>query len=104
MGFDGVDKRMDVLAAAIRFGAKVTELKELELCYAPPFGSAKDPVNMVGYVAENVISGKVKQFFWNDVEALPRDGSVTLRVIESRHGKRRDARQEKYKQSIRKGE
>ena len=77
-GFDGVDKRMDVLAAAIRFGAKVTELKELELCYAPPFGSAKDPVNMVGYVAENVISGKVKQFFWNDVEALPRDGSVTL--------------------------
>ena len=78
VGFDGVDKRMDVLAAAIRFGAKVTELKELELCYAPPFGSAKDPVNMVGYVAENVISGKVKQFFWNDVEALPRDGSVTL--------------------------
>lgn len=78
VGFDGVDKRMDVLAAAIRFGAKVTELKELELCYAPPFGSAKDPVNMVGYVAKNVISGKVKQFFWNDVEALPRDGSVTL--------------------------
>ena len=78
VGFDGVDKRMDVLAAAIRFGAKVTELKELELCYAPPFGSAKDPVNMVGYVAENVISGKVKQFFWNDVESLPRDGSVTL--------------------------
>ena len=78
VGFDGVDKRMDVLAAAIRFGAKVTELKELELCYAPPFGSAKDPVNMVGYVAENVISGKVKQFFWNDIEALPRDGSVTL--------------------------
>lgn len=78
VGFDGVDKRMDVLAAAIRFGAKVTELKELELCYAPPFGSAKDPVNMIGYVAENVISGKVKQFFWNDVEALPRDGSVTL--------------------------
>ena len=78
VGFDGVDKRMDVLAAAIRFGAKVTDLKDLELCYAPPFGSAKDPVNMVGYVAENVISSKVKQFFWNDVEALPRDGSVTL--------------------------
>ncbi len=78
VGFDGVDKRMDVLAAAIRFGAKVTDLANLELCYAPPFGSAKDPVNMVGFVAENVISGKVKQFFWNDVEALPRDGSVTL--------------------------
>jgi len=78
VGFEGVDKRMDVLASAIRFGAKVTDLKELELCYSPPFGSAKDPVNMVGFVAENVISGKVKQFFWHDVEKVPRDGSVTL--------------------------
>ncbi len=78
VGFDGVDKRMDVLATAIRFGAKVTDLANLELCYAPPFGSAKDPVNMVGFVAENVISGKIKQFFWHDVEALPRDGSATL--------------------------
>ena len=78
VGFDGVDKRMDVLAAAIRFGAEVTDLKELELCYAPPFGSAKDPVNMAGYVAENVINGTVKQFFWHDIEKLPRDGSVTL--------------------------
>ena len=78
VGFDGVDKRMDVLATAIRLGAKVTDLTQLELCYAPPFGSAKDPVNMVGFVAENVISGKVKQFFWHDVQSLPRDGSVTL--------------------------
>lgn len=78
VGFDGVDKRMDVLATAIRFGAKITDLATLELCYAPPFGSAKDPVNMLGFVAENIISGKVKQFFWHDVEALPRDGSVTL--------------------------
>lgn len=78
VGFEGVDKRMDVLATAIRFGAKVTDLAKLELCYAPPFGSAKDPVNMVGFVAENVITGKVKQFFWHDVEKLPRDGSVTL--------------------------
>ena len=78
VGFDGVDKRMDVLAAAIRFGAEVTDLKELELCYAPPFGSAKDPVNMAGFVAENVINGTVKQFFWHDIEKLPRDGSVTL--------------------------
>ncbi len=78
VGFDGVDKRMDVLATAIRLGAKVTDLSRLELCYAPPFGSAKDPVNMVGFVAENVISGKVKQFFWHDVQSLPRDGSVTL--------------------------
>ena len=78
VGFDGVDKRMDVIAAAIRFGAKVTDLAELELCYAPPFGSAKDPVNMVGFVAENVVTGKIKQFFWHDVKNLPRDGSVTL--------------------------
>ena len=78
VGFDGVDKRMDVLATAIRFGAKVTDLAELELCYAPPFGSAKDPVNMAGFVAENIITGKMKQFFWHDVEDLPRDGSVTL--------------------------
>lgn len=78
VGFDGVDKRMDVLAAAIRFGAKITDLTTLELCYAPPFGSAKDPVNMLGFVAENIVSGKLKQFFWHDVENLPRDGSVFL--------------------------
>ena len=78
VGFDGVDKRMDVLATAIRFGAKITDLTALELCYAPPFGSAKDPVNMLGFVGENVVTGKVKQFFWHDVETLPRDGSVTL--------------------------
>ena len=78
VGFDGVDKRMDVLATAIRFGAKVTDLTALELCYAPPFGSAKDPVNMVGFVAENVEKGLVQQFFWHDVKDLPRDGSVTL--------------------------
>ena len=78
IGFDGVDKRMDVLASAIRFGAKITDLTELELCYAPPFGSAKDPINMLGFVAENIVTGKVKQFFWSDVEKLPRDGSVTL--------------------------
>lgn len=78
VGFDSVDKRMDVLATAIRFGAKITDLTTLELCYAPPFGSAKDPVNMLGFVAENIVSGKLKQFFWHDVENLARDGSVFL--------------------------
>lgn len=78
VGFDGVDKRMDVLATAIRFGAQITDLTKLELCYAPPFGSAKDPVNMLGFVGENIVTGKIKQFFWHDVENLPRDGSVTL--------------------------
>lgn len=78
VGFDGVDKRMDVLATVIRLGGKITDLTELELCYAPPFSSAKDPVNMLGFVAENIVTGKIKQFFWNNVESLPRDGSVTL--------------------------
>ena len=78
VGFDGVDKRMDVLATAIRLGAKITDLTTLELCYAPPFSSAKDPINMLGFVAENIVSGKLKQFFWHDVENLARDGSVFL--------------------------
>lgn len=78
VGFDGVDKRIDVLATAIRFGAKITDLNKLELCYAPPFGSAKDPVNMLGFVAENIVTGKIKQFFWDDVKNLPLDGSNTL--------------------------
>ena len=58
VGFDGVDKRMDVLASSIRFGAKITDLANLELCYAPPFGSAKDPVNMLGFVAKNIITDR----------------------------------------------
>lgn len=90
-GFDGVDKRMDVIASAIRFGGKITDLTQLELCYAPPFSSAKDPVNMLGFTAENIISGKIKQFFWNEVETLPRDNSVTLldvrTVTEFKRGK-----------------
>ena len=67
VGFDGVDKRIDVLATAIR--AKMTgfDLTELELAYAPPFSSAKDPVNMAGYVIENIINGIVKQFYWNEI-------------------------------------
>ena len=59
VGYDGVDKRIDVIATVIRLGGTVTDLTELELCYAPPFSSAKDPVNMAGYVAENVLAGKV---------------------------------------------
>lgn len=78
VGAAGVDKRIDVIATAIRFGADVRDLASLELCYAPPFGSAKDPVNMAGFVAENVLSGQLRQFFPEDVATLPRDGSVTL--------------------------
>ena len=77
-GLDGVDKRCDVFATAIRAGMTTFDLTQLELCYAPPFSSAKDPVNMAGYVIENLLSGKVKNFHWHDVKSLPRDGSVTL--------------------------
>jgi len=77
-GFVGVDKRCDVLSVAIRAGMTVADLTRLELCYAPPYSSAKDPVNMAGFVMENVLTGKVKNFHWHDVESLPRDGSVTL--------------------------
>lgn len=78
VGFDGVDKRMDVLATAIRAGLTAQQLTELDLAYAPPYSSAKDPVNMAGYVIENIRSGLVKQHYWDDVAQLPRDGSVTL--------------------------
>ena len=78
VGFGGVDKRCDVFATAIRAGMTADDLSKLELCYAPPFSSAKDPVNMAGFVIENIVTGKVKQIHWHDVNALPRDGSVTL--------------------------
>lgn len=78
VGFDGVDKRIDVLATAMQAGLTVRQLKDLDLAYAPPYASAKDPVNLVGYIADNIASGKLQQFFWDEVEALPRDGSVTL--------------------------
>ena len=78
VGREGVDKRIDVLATAIRAGMTATQLKELDLAYAPPYASAKDPVNFIGYLIENLAQGKVRQFHWHDVAALPRDGSVTL--------------------------
>ena len=68
VGFDGVDKRMDVLSAAMRFGAGITDLTELELSYAPPFSSAKDPVNYLGFIGENVRAGRLQQFYWHDVD------------------------------------
>ena len=77
-GFDGVDKRCDVLAVAIRAGMTAKDLTALELCYSPPYSSAKDPINMVGYVIDNTLTGKVKNYHWHDIKSLPRDGSVTL--------------------------
>lgn len=70
IGYDGVDKRIDVIATVIRLKGTVNDLTELELAYAPPFSSAKDPVNMAGFVAQNVLSGKSKNVSWSDVEAM----------------------------------
>lgn len=78
VGADGVDKRIDVLATAIRAGMTAADLTELDLAYAPPYSSAKDPVNMAGYMMENIRRGLVRQFRLEDLDALPRDGSVTL--------------------------
>lgn len=78
VGSQGVDKRLDVLATAISAGLTAEDLKDLDLAYAPPYSSAKDPVNMAGFMIENLADGRVKQFHWDEVAALPRDGSVTL--------------------------
>ncbi len=68
VGKEGVDKRIDTIGVAIRLGGGVADLKELEFAYAPPFSSAKDPVNMAGFVAENVLSGMVRLSSWDAVE------------------------------------
>lgn len=77
VGYDGVDKRIDVLATAIHAGLRATELKDLDLAYAPPYSSAKDPVNMAGFMIDNISKG-LKQWHLADAGKLPRDGSVTL--------------------------
>ncbi len=78
IGAQGVDKRIDVIATAIRAKMKATDLKELDLAYAPPYSSAKDPVNMAGYIIDNIANGVVKQWHIEDADLLPRDGSVAL--------------------------
>lgn len=78
VGQGGVDKRMDVLSTALRAGTTGMDLKNLDLCYAPPYSSAKDPVNMAGFMIEDVTDGLLRQYFWDQVDNLPRDGSVSL--------------------------
>lgn len=78
VGYEGVDKRIDVLATAIHAGMKATELKDLDLSYAPPYSSAKDPMNMAGFMIDNISKGILKQWHLGEVDLLPRDGSVTL--------------------------
>lgn len=78
IGRDGVDKRIDVIATAIRAGLKATELTELDLAYAPPYSSAKDPVNMAGYMIENVCDGVLKQWHIEDADSIVSRKDVTL--------------------------
>ncbi len=80
VGFGGVDKRLDVLAAAIRGGMTAEDLSQLELAYAPPFSSAKDPVNMVGFMIENLLEGTVKQFHWQEAAGLLEAGHTLVDV------------------------
>lgn len=78
VGYEGVDKRIDVLATAIHAGMKAQDLAKLDLAYAPPYSSAKDPVNLAGFMIENISDGTLKQFHIEDVKNLPHDGSITL--------------------------
>jgi NADPH-dependent 2,4-dienoyl-CoA reductase/sulfur reductase-like enzyme len=80
VGSEGVDKRIDVLATAIRFGGTITDLTELELCYAPPFSSAKDPVNMAGYVAQNVLAGRMDVLTTEQFMAYDKQNAIVLDV------------------------
>ena len=80
VGRDGVDKRMDVLATALQAGMTVHDLADLELCYAPPFGSAKDPVNLAGMAAQNVLTDMVSQIQWDEVAGLNPDTTLILDV------------------------
>lgn len=78
-GFDGVDKRIDILASVIKRNGTIDELTEFEHAYAPPYSSAKDPVNMSGYVAENILHNRLKVFYYDEVASLPAD-SILLDV------------------------
>jgi len=80
VGRDGVDKRIDVIATAMRGGLRAEELADLELAYAPPFGSAKDPINMLGYMAENLTSGFTKSVQWNELDSQVKGGAVLIDV------------------------
>ena len=79
-GHDGVDKRIDVIATVIRLNGTVNDLAELELSYAPPYSSAKDPVNMAGFVAQNSLAGLSHLITWNEFEQLDKDDYILVDV------------------------
>ena len=80
VGLDGIDKRIDVISTAIYAGLTVQDLMNLELAYAPAFGSAKDAINQAGYVGDNVFTGKTENVQWHEIEALQAAGTVLVDV------------------------
>ncbi|EKQ52814.1 MULTISPECIES: CoA-disulfide reductase [unclassified Clostridium] len=82
VGLDGVEKRIDVLATAIKGNLTVFDLQDVEPCYAPPYNSAKDPVNMLGYYASNIIEGFTKTIQWNEIDKLDKEKSLIIDVRE----------------------
>ncbi|WP_160726026.1 CoA-disulfide reductase [Bacillus sp. USDA818B3_A] len=82
VGADGADKRMDVIATAIKGGLTVEDLTNLELSYAPPYSSAKDPVNMAGYVATNIMEGELETIQWHEVDQIVAEGGLLIDVRE----------------------
>ncbi|MCA0174245.1 CoA-disulfide reductase [Bacillus sp. RAR_GA_16] len=80
VGKDGVDKRIDVIATAIKGGLTVLDLPDLELAYAPPYSSAKDPVNMAGYVASNIVEGMMETIQWHEIDAIVKNGGTLIDV------------------------
>ncbi|PLR82193.1 CoA-disulfide reductase [Bacillus canaveralius] len=82
VGKDGADKRIDIIATAIKGELTVLDLAELELAYAPPFSSAKDPVNMAGYVASNIIEGDIETVQWHEIDQIVHNGGLLIDVRE----------------------
>jgi NADPH-dependent 2,4-dienoyl-CoA reductase/sulfur reductase-like enzyme/rhodanese-related sulfurtransferase len=80
VGLDGIDKRIDVISTAIYAGLTVQDLMNLELAYAPAFGSAKDAINQAGYVGDNVFTGKTENVQWHEIEALQHNGTILVDV------------------------
>lgn len=79
-GFDGVDKRIDILSSYIQLKRTVYDLAEFEHAYAPPYSSAKDPINMAGFVADNILSDKVRFVYWNELHDKLKDDGFLLDV------------------------
>lgn len=84
IGENGADKRIDIIASMMKFKIKAYQLKDLELAYAPPFGSVKDPINMIGYMVENIKNGLIEQFYVEDIESIKKDENAILLDVRSK--------------------